>query len=722
MNAEGNEWQPTDAPVTVNLKIPGTKLSDSQIIRVAHMHDDEVEFIDTVFNGDTDTVTFVTDGFSTFYGFVVDFEFNGEEFSLAGMSEVTLSSLLMSLAIEYDVEDVEKVEFTNSEVISVQKGEDGDWVLKSLKSFFTEEYLDVYFNDGTLVSILVTDPVTHYFLTDTGTDYCESTKNVTISYKNDSSYYTYGTYVRNTTAIDTDAKDGEAYVVYDVYMHPGMALALDSTTYSPHGDWPGTPVDGEYYTWVWDTNASTNYYVIDSDINEYKTVTIQTYDGSTTTTTKECLINLHIVPKKTAPTLVEDTLSESSKYTVSSLPVTLYNYDGKLFNADQKVKTNNLYLGFNNKSMGVSATAGLSDGLPWTSPANSPNSGSISTGIMQSTLDANKLPVVNHKANTDLFSTTSSGGNTGKTVYEDVDFQFIYNKETGYYTYSSNLNHAQFFPDGEGSGSIKLYNETLSPQVVGSGQPGQSGFYPFVDINDALVNYLHDGKHQNWDSGVLENEFTPQNALYSKDFVYTDAANSTVDMHYGLQLVADFYMPVGGAVDFNDDGVSEELVYQFTGDDDLWVFIDNTLVLDLGGAHTYVNGKIDFTNEKVILGSYAPVTQNGDGWKSNGTNQSNKEFTFAELGITVEEDQMHTLRVFYLERWSGVSNCRMHFNLPIVPANSVVVNKKLTNQDGEAMDLDTSYEFQMLTKNESVHHETAYTAETPALRKMRFNS
>lgn len=238
-------------------------------------------------------------------------------------------------------------------------------------------------------------------------------------------------------------------------------------------------------------------------------------------------------------------------------------------------------------------------------------------------------------------------------------------------------------------------------------QNSRAGFYPFADINKAFLNGTDKTpgvEFKTWRE-ALNLDYFQQNGVYAKDPVTTNnpEACSTVDMHFGIQVNTDFYMPAGRRVDMNNDGVKEDLIYKFTGDDDLWVYIDGRLALDIGGAHTALSGEINFTKQTVTVQTYMPITYDSTTNKWNvGTSESNKVFTFADLGLNVGDDQMHKLQIFYLERWSGESNCRMIFNLPLIPDGSALVTKNVLNDKGEdefAIDTNEEYTFVMYTAN-----------------------
>lgn len=115
--------------------------------------------------------------------------------------------------------------------------------------------------------------------------------------------------------------------------------------------------------------------------------------------------------------------------------------------------------------------------------------------------------------------------------------------------------------------------------------------------------------------------------------------------HFGLNMAFDFYMTSDRKVNGND------MEFTFSGDDDVWVFVDDKLVLDLGGIHGKESGSINFESGKIDYDGVSDkylVNIFGDGWKTD-------EFA---------PNTCHTLKVFYLERGAGDSNFSMEFNLP----------------------------------------------------------
>jgi len=728
LDADGNVWQPAEGEtVSITLDVTPFEIEDGTSIGIIHDHNGELKRLGEYIVSDG-KLTFETDGFSTYTGFTgTGVLVDGSYFyNMATATSVNLSTILTAIGVtDHKAKDATSVTpqidgTTTTLITATQNATKDNWAIaRPLALEEKNVKLHVVFSDKTNIDITITDQGYKYYLTGTPWDFGDGTENVTItpSGLTDSVNLKVNkaalresdmenhktTYVKPKEGASVPAAYETIHLL--IYMRAGEALKVNTGTYFPHGSWVAADYTaGKYHkdNWTWiytddGTGTAANYIVADN-VTEPVVCDIQFRDVAADKD-KKWIVNtkLIIVPEFVdEPTLVRDTLPEGDRYSIAELPITLYNYDGAKFNDYYKNQT--YYLGFANYSKGVLANK---ETLPW-SGTNLPNSGSVSTGIMKNTL-VNGVPVANSTANTDFFSTTEFDG---KDVTENVDFEFIYDNNTGYYTYSSNLNHAQY---NASTKTIELYNETLAPAfdvnicnvTYSSLQNARAGFYPFGNIQSAFMNAKDPNAEYVYWRDHLHDAYVQQNALYAQDPVTTKSIEpmSSMDMHFGLQLKTPFYMPKGSQVDVNNDGTMEDLIYTFTGDDDLWVYVDGKLALDIGGAHTAISGTINFTKKTVTLGNYAMVTANGNEWTLGETGTS-KVLTFEKLGLNVAEDTMHTLQIFYLERWSGESNCRMEFNLPLIPSDSVNVSKNLTSDDGQdlAVTPDAQYTFTVYTK------------------------
>lgn len=132
---------------------------------------------------------------------------------------------------------------------------------------------------------------------------------------------------------------------------------------------------------------------------------------------------------------------------------------------------------------------------------------------------------------------------------------------------------------------------------------------------------------------------------------------------FGMNLDAEFYMPEGGKVN------NQAMVFDFTGDDDVWVFIDGVLVLDLGGIHQALDGSINFATGEI---TYDKTQSYGNPPAATIT----QAFDKAGKMWDSTSYKTHHLSFFYLERGDGGSNCKIKFNLPVKPSKAIDIEKE----------------------------------------------
>ena len=170
--------------------------------------------------------------------------------------------------------------------------------------------------------------------------------------------------------------------------------------------------------------------------------------------------------------------------------------------------------------------------------------------------------------------------------------------------------------------------------------------------------------------------------------------NDTNDNKYsfGMNLGAEFYMPKDGKVN------NQDMVFDFTGDDDVWVFIDGVLVLDLGGIHQALDGSINFATGKI---TYDKTQSYGNPPAATITQ------AFTNAGKTWDSTayKTHHLSFFYLERGDGGSNCKIRFNLPVKPSKAIDIEKETLG----TIDADKQFQFQLLVGNSSTLYRGKYS-------------
>ena len=216
-----------------------------------------------------------------------------------------------------------------------------------------------------------------------------------------------------------------------------------------------------------------------------------------------------------------------------------------------------------------------------------------------------------------------------------------------------------------------------------------------VDGNDNKLQYDSSRyyaylKDQNTkDFTVYETDKKPIGFFPFNDYDSTKTSanlKANFNHQFGMTLKADFTVPENGKIKTtNPDGTTEEIdeTFVFTGDDDVWVFIDGKLVLDLGGIHKPLKGTINFATGDVTLDHFENfmTTAGGEniypmyvhvGDKTNQTEPQGSDrkenVKVADLnnilpGYKERPYEKHTIQVFYLERGGCDSNLRLEMNM-----------------------------------------------------------
>lgn len=251
-------------------------------------------------------------------------------------------------------------------------------------------------------------------------------------------------------------------------------------------------------------------------------------------------------------TSVQTTSSDDKESTVDSaasgITINMFNYNTAEINKGHSLQFSN-------------GRDGVWDYNAWTGSAN-PYS-----NIMKKTLGKDSYPVLNkgnEESSSYLFSTDSG---TGKTVYSDANYLFKKDAD-GYYEYDSAKNFAQFDEKtkhftvykvpGSSTNAINLQKD--------SGNKPHGSFFPFNTLGDSIYEGIH------------------------------EISGNSPDFHFGMTMSAKFIQPKDGKINGNN------MVFEFSGDDDVWVYIDGVLVLDIGGIHNAASGSINFANGNVTVG------------------------------------------------------------------------------------------------------------------------
>ena len=257
--------------------------------------------------------------------------------------------------------------------------------------------------------------------------------------------------------------------------------------------------------------------------------------------------------------------------------------------------------------------------------------------------------------------------NQYKRSYENATGLFQLDNN-GYYYYDMRQNFAEYNSD---SGEFVLYDAPavdrtdLNPltglRSVGNFFPFNTGAQVFDQVDQA--------------TGKLSS-----NASIGSSNLTTTAGY--MNHHLGMTVNIDFRQPLEGKINTGSSS-NIPMTFQFSGDDDVWIFIDDVLVLDLGGIHSEIYGTIDFSDGTIRVGQSWKT--NGFPYNADGTVDLNKlyqdagtvltttlldQFTAAKKEKTVlwnnntfASNTSHTLKMFYLERGNYDSSLALRFNL-----------------------------------------------------------
>lgn len=255
---------------------------------------------------------------------------------------------------------------------------------------------------------------------------------------------------------------------------------------------------------------------------------------------------------------------------------------------------------------------------------------------------------------------------TGKAAYMDVD-GLLRVDDQGYYYYNSQDNFAQFNSDGNGSGSFTLYDR-WGVEAAGSSPDGQ--FFPF-NTGDEVFDERN--------GQLVEQQINTSQGR--RNLISTD---EVINHYFGLNMSTRFIQQNGGFTAPDGTQGRQEVTYNFSGDDDVWIYIDGVLVGDLGGIHDKTSIEINFVSGEVIV--YDDRDNNNE-YNSDRDGEPYQQTTLYMLfesalgddfnaaafsGATFANETYHTLDFFYLERGNTDSNMSLKYNLVNIPESGIV--------------------------------------------------
>lgn len=258
----------------------------------------------------------------------------------------------------------------------------------------------------------------------------------------------------------------------------------------------------------------------------------------------------------------------------------------------------------------------------------------------------------------DSFLSKSAGNNTyGKKV--NAALPFVYNSNTKKYSYQSStvtthenpVNGIYLKNANTGSSTNNLNGVTSDSLTL---------MYGGSDTSKAIL----DGK-QWFNSGNSGYGFFPFN---NNTINHTSGKDGKVDVRndlnygFGMALSVDFTVPENGKID------NQDVTFTFTGDDDVWIFIDGKLVVDLGGDHKDASCTLNFANKSTTYST---------GLNSKSVTSASSVYSLSDVMKGSTKNTVHKLQMFYMERGLIESNLQVEFSF--IPVDNKLTTTKTVN-------------------------------------------
>lgn len=338
------------------------------------------------------------------------------------------------------------------------------------------------------------------------------------------------------------------------------------------------------------------------------------------------------------------------------------------------------------------------------------------TDVLGSDLEAYEM-LVSRELGPDGYPIAINTNQSLSALFEDgisVNHLFSSEKyhESGYFEYDCTQNYAYL-----NGNNFDVYNAIGSFDTKGkSSQHGQ-----FMPYDNLTPGYFSTGNYNVTD--VINNELPDSDPRKGMNLYCIN--RKTAHYFFGMEMTADFMQTPSGEDQFGND-----LIFEFSGDDDMWLYIDDELVLDLGGIHSAFTGNINYKtghvhidrsaqNAGIVNTTLRDIFEENYRLKNPTASNTEVNLYLDEIfdGNTFKDYTAHSMKMLYMERGAGSSNLRMRFNLTTVKDGQVLLQKKLSGTDKQDY-LSLEFPYKIMYKNPDTQtwkylkqelHDSGYT-------------
>ena len=343
----------------------------------------------------------------------------------------------------------------------------------------------------------------------------------------------------------------------------------------------------------------------------------------------------------------------------------------------------------------------------------SKNGSTVYANLLKKNLSGNGYPDVALSGYTshnlsELYSACSAASET------TVNHTFLAStySETGYFEYDCTQNFAHLITSTDdvwygmpmpGGGAYSIGDIVVYDQLGTTSETGDTRrhgqYFPYNDLAKT-VEVDEDGNlvitpAYSYSTTMYNTTNIKGQAITSLDPRYgeqlyqipnskTNKLAPNVDHYFGMEMDASFMQSESGL-----DAWGHDLIFEFSGDDDFWLYIDGKLVLDLGGIHSACDGSVNFrTGEVIVNGKKTNLrTLYREAYLEENSGAAEDEITayldgfFKDGGTVFKDFSGHTMKMFYMERGAGASNLHMRFNLAPYVNGEVQLEKEVSGTD-----------------------------------------